>query len=230
MRLDAIAFDLDGTLVDSAPGVAHALNTALARAGLPTVEPDTVRSWIGDGPDALIVRALGACRLRDVEHAMLASRLRRNFDALTLRDPAAQGPAFPGIAELIDGLAAHYPLTVVTNKPTPLARAVLDGAGLLHAFEHVHGADEPALRKPSPRLLQQAAVRLEVPADGLLMVGDGPADLGAARAAGCAAAWVAWGYGAAPDFLTARVWRVEAPGELLQRLRTPSLPQSRQIH
>lgn len=226
----AIAFDLDGTLVDSAAGVAHALNTSLERAGLRRFDPPTIRGWIGDGPDTLIQRALAASRLRDVEPATLAARLRHDFDQLTLHDRAARGPAFPGIAELVDSLAGHYPLVVVTNKPTLLARAVLEGAGLLHAIAHVHGADDAAQRKPSPLLLQQAAARLGLPTHGLLMVGDGPADVGAAHAAGCAAAWVAWGYGEEPERFGPAVWRIEAPEQLLQRLRAPRASQREPIH
>ena len=89
MKIAAIFFDLDGTLVDSAAGVALALNTALAEAELPSFELATVRSWIGDGPDALILRALEASRLRDVDLPSLAARLRQRFDAATLATPSA---------------------------------------------------------------------------------------------------------------------------------------------
>src|SRR6185436_7984948 len=71
----AIAFDLDGTLVDSAAGVGHALNTSLSRAGLATFDPATIRGWIGDGPDTLIQRALAASPVRDTERTTLAARL-----------------------------------------------------------------------------------------------------------------------------------------------------------
>ncbi|MFT7774498.1 HAD family hydrolase [Roseateles sp.] len=217
----AIAFDLDGTLIDSAAGVALALNTALAAAGLGSFALPTVRGWIGDGPDALIQRALRASALDGVNPATLAWRLRRDFDAATLQDPAVQGDAYPGMAELLHELSDVYPLAVVTNKPTPLARAVLDAAGLLGHFAAVHGADTPAQRKPSPLLIQQAVQRLDMQAAALLMVGDGPHDLQAARAAGCRAAWVSWGYGEAPALFTADTWRLDAPRELIARLRPP---------
>lgn len=218
MRVAALCFDLDGTLVDSAAGIALALNAALAEAALPPFDVATVRGWIGDGPDALIVRALDACGLHDLP--VLAARLRLRFDAATLDTPSAQGAAYPGIDALLARLGGRYPMAVVTNKPTPLARAVLDAAGLLGHFAQVHGADAPAQRKPAPLLIQQAARRFGVSAASVLMVGDGPADLAAASAAGSQAAWAAWGYGPAP---AAGVWRLDAPADLLARLpvRTP---------
>ena len=218
MRVAALCFDLDGTLVDIAAGIALALNTALAEAALPPFDLATVRGWIGDGPDALILRALDANGLRDLP--VLAARLRLRFDAVTLDTPSAQGTVYPGIATLLARLGGRYPMAVVTNKPTPLARAVLDAAGLLGHFAQVHGADAPAQRKPAPLLIQQAARRFGVSAASVLMVGDGPADLAAASAAGSQAAWAAWGYGLPPP---AGTWRLDAPADLLARLpvRTP---------
>ena len=224
MSIQAIAFDLDGTLVDSAAGVALALNAALMNASLPGFDQATVRGWIGDGPDALIQRALRASALDDVNPATLAWRLRRDFDEVTLQDPTAQGDPYPGMADLLRALSDVYALVVVTNKPTPLARAVLEGAGLLAFFSAVHGADTPAQRKPSPLLIEQAAQRLGLPTAELLMVVDGPADLRAARAAGCRAAWVSWGYGELPAVLAGDIWRLDAPRDLIARLQPDTAP------
>lgn len=219
MAIAALCFDLDGTLVDSADGVCHALNTSLQAVGLQRFEIDTVRGWIGDGPDALIRRALDACELRNVDLAAMGEHLRTSFDAVTLREPMAQRAAYPGVAELLEALSGRYPLAVVTNKPTPLARAVLQDAGLLQAFDSVHGADTPAQRKPAPLLIEQACAGLGVPVAQALMVGDGPADLGAARAAGCQMAWVSWGYGPAHALPPSAAWRLDAPHELLAQLQ-----------
>jgi phosphoglycolate phosphatase len=216
--IDAIAFDLDGTLVDSAPDIRQALNCALEEAGLACFELDTVRAWIGDGPDALILQALREHGLGGSE--ALRGRLRKSFDAATLAAPLKFGSVFEGIAALVAGLRRTLPMVVVTNKPTPLARAVLDAAGLLPAMAGVFGADTAAQRKPAPLLLQAAARQLGVEPARLLMVGDGPADLLAAQAAGCPAALVAWGYGghaAANASEAARAWRVSTPQQLLLR-------------
>lgn len=156
--IDAIAFDLDGTLVDSAPDIRHALNAALEEADLEGFELDTVRAWIGDGPDALIAHALCWHGI-DADEALQA-RLRKAFDAHTLAAPLRSGSVFHGIAELVAGLARTLPMVVVTNKPTRLARAVLDAAGLLPFLTGVYGADAQAQRKPAPYLLLAAAHRL----------------------------------------------------------------------
>ncbi|MFO1306237.1 MAG: HAD-IA family hydrolase [Burkholderiales bacterium] len=193
-RIDAVAFDLDGTLVDSAADIQHALNLALESAGLARHDLASVRAWIGDGPDALIERAL-ARQGRAGAPAELRLQLRRAFDAATLAAPLSEGCLFPGIAALVAGLRGVLPMAVVTNKPTALARAVLDAACLLHAFEDVHGADAPEQRKPAPTLLLMAASRLGVAPERLLMVGDSVHDLQCARAAGCPVALVDWGYG-----------------------------------
>lgn len=214
----AVAFDLDGTLVDSAGGVAKALNAALADAALPPFDVSTVRAWIGDGPDALIARALDACDLPDVNMTWLAGCVRRGFDAATLEAPFADCSVFPGIEALLIELVFSRPLAVVTNKPTLLARAVLEGAGLLHLFDSVHGADEAAQRKPSPLLIEQAARALDVVPGDMLMVGDAHSDAMAASAAGCPAAWVRWGYGQPASGEAAARWHLDTPAELIPLL------------
>lgn len=215
--IEAIAFDLDGTLVDSAPDIRHALNTALTEAGLRPFELDTVRAWIGDGPDALIVSALSEQGI-DPTDAELRGRLRRGFDASTLAAPLARGTVYAGMADVMAAWQGSFAMVVVTNKPTPLARAVLAAAGLLDFVAEVHGADTRELRKPAPALLHAAAARLGVRPASLLMVGDGPADMLAAQAAGCPAALVGWGYGghAIPEHL--QPWRVQTPQQLLAGL------------
>lgn len=223
----AIAFDLDGTLVDTAGGIAHALNSALAEAGLPAFNERTVRTWIGDGPDALIARALGAHDTRapgatepgTADPHGLAARLRRGFDTATLQAPMQGSSVFEGVPQLLATLAPRHPLVVVTNKPTPLARAVLHAAGLLPHFAAVLGPETAQQRKPSPHMLQRAGEMLGVDTSSLLMVGDAEGDIAAARAAGCPAAWAGWGYTArAPASVNARVWRLHTPLDLLSRL------------
>jgi len=219
IHIQAIAFDLDGTLVDSAPDINLAINAALRAEGLRSFDLATVRSWIGDGPDPLIERALAAQGLDGREDSALHGRLRRGFDQATLAAPLADGTVFPGIMDLIVGLHRWLPMVVVTNKPTTLARAVLDAAGILPFVSGVFGADSAAWRKPSAHLLLAAARSLSLAPEHMLMVGDGPADLLAAEAADCPSALVAWGYGAdaVPPHLRPR--RIDSPLALLSHLQ-----------
>lgn len=214
-QYDAVAFDLDGTLIDSAPDIAFALDCALREAGLRSFGLTEVRRWIGDGPDVLIGHALVAQGLGDAS-AELRAQLRAGFDIATLQAPLARGAVFSGIDHVLTQLARVMPLVVVTNKPTALAKAVLAAARLLPHVCAVFGADAPEQRKPAPHLLLAASRRLGVPPERLLMVGDGPADVRAARAAGCGAALVDWGYAhtAVPDE-GLPPWRVRTPHQLL---------------
>lgn len=215
----AVAFDLDGTLVDSAPDIQHALNDALKKEGLPRFDLDLVRSWIGDGPDVLIARALAHEGRGDADDEFRA-RLRRWFDAATLAAPLAGGTVYPGILDLVAGLRRLLPMVAVTNKPTPLARAVLDAAGVLPFLDGVHGADAPALRKPAPAMLLAACERLGVAPAQMLMVGDSEPDMRSAQAAGCPAMLVTWGYGHEKLGGWPPHRRVDTPEQLLQALRT----------
>lgn len=213
--IEAIAFDLDGTLVDSAPDIRNALNTALHEAGLRSFELDTVRGWIGDGPDATIARALAAQGVdpADAPGRALCAHLRRGFDQVALSAPMALGTVFDGVPALLAALAARVPLVVCTNKPTALARALVEAAQLLPHVQAVFGADAPARRKPAPDLLIDACARLGLPPAALLMVGDGLADLRAAQAAGCPLALAGWGYGA-QGWEGPAPWCVETPAAL----------------
>ena len=215
--IDAVAFDLDGTLIDSAADIQHALNAALKKAGLERFDLDIVRSWIGDGPDALLAQALARLGRADAD-ADLRTRLRRWYDIASLAAPLSLGQVYPGIPALLMALRRHLPLAVATNKPTPLARAVLEAAGLLPLLRGVFGADSAAQRKPAPPLLLATARALGVAQTRLAMVGDSALDVQAAEAAGCPALLVGWGYGA--HLLAGRtaVLRVDSAAALLDTL------------
>jgi phosphoglycolate phosphatase len=214
----AIAFDLDGTLIDSAADIGNALNRALSAEGLGGFDVAQVIQWIGDGPDALIDRALDHHEVVEPD-GNLRQRLRATYDAVSIAEPLAFGRPFAGIPELLSACQQRWPLAVVTNKPPPLARAVLGAAGLLSYFREVHGPTRRHERKPEPFMILAAARALRVEPAELLMVGDSLADLGAAAAAGCRAAYAGWGYGKPgtldrfPDALP-----MATPAELLAHL------------
>ncbi|WP_431120945.1 HAD hydrolase-like protein [Variovorax paradoxus] len=208
--------------MDSAGGVALALNTALHEADLPCFDLQRVRSWIGDGPDLLIERALRAIDLQDIDTAWLSARVRRNFDAMTLGLPFAECSIYAGVEKLLEQLRRkNMPLAVITNTPTALARAVLEGAGLLGRFTTVCGADTAALRMPSPLLIEWAARVLATRPEHILVIGDSASALQAACAAGCRAAWAGWGYGLLGSEQDDAVWRLDTPADLLVRMALP---------
>ena len=216
--IKAVAFDLDGTLLDSAPDIAHALNAALRHAGLlqggASFDGATVRGWVGDGPDALIARAMASLRAGGRAPAQAdPAALRSAFDAATLAAPLSHGEVYAGIADALEELKPLCPLVVVTNKPRTLAGAVLAAGGLLRYFVAVHGADHLADRKPAPAMLLRAARELGLAPGELLMVGDGAADVEAARAARAQAVLVAWGYGRAASHSEAL--RIDRPQQLV---------------
>ena len=217
-----VAFDLDGTLVDSIADIGHALNVAFASESLPTFDVEQVRRWVGDGPDGTIRRALAHLAIIDADE-LLHTRLRAVYDRAALAAPFDHGRLYPGIIDALTSLQNERPLAVVTNKPTVLARAVLEAAGILHFFRAVHGADRRELRKPEPVMLFAAARDLDTPIEQLCMVGDSTADLGAAARAGCGACFVEWGYGRAewPAATPASVPRATSASALLKLLHRP---------
>lgn len=217
--IQAIAFDLDGTLVDSAPDIAHALNQALNQAGLDAFDLAAVRGWIGDGPDLLIARALAVRAPHSAETPALRATLRRDFDAATLAAPLSHGAVYPDMADTLKTLHGTWPLVVVTNKPTALARAVLESANLLLLFKHVYGADRADLRKPLPAMLFQAAHDLGLTTRQVLMVGDSAADMNAAKEAGAPAALVGWGYGHSQAGKLEARWHIHRPQQLMALLQ-----------
>jgi phosphoglycolate phosphatase len=206
-----VLFDLDGTLVDSAPDIAAALNAALAELGQPTYPVSTVTTYVGDGARKLVERA--AAPTPEVDQDRLLERFKAQYAAHV----CVSTRVYPGVLEALDAFAARgVPLAVVTNKPGDLARALLRALLIADRFADVVGDGDGYPRKPSPEIAQAVCARHAVaPADALL-VGDGLPDVRLARAAGCPVAAVTWGY-TARDALAAEKpdWLVDAPGALL---------------
>ncbi len=199
--LQAVLFDLDGTLLDTAADISVALNRALAEQKLTSLTAAQVRVLIGRGVPTLIQRAvarLGAAG-QSSDAALLLERFHFHYERIHELGEI-QTRVYPGVAA---GLAELHRLglrlAVVTNKPTKASVSVLTRLGLSHWIDVVVGGDAGMHRKPHPQPLLSACEELEVRPAQALMVGDSLTDVLAARAAGLAVVCVPYGYNEGAD-------------------------------
>ncbi len=192
-----IVFDLDGTLVDTAPDLIGTLNLIFTRHGLPAVPFDTARPLIGGGARIMIERALAAegrdCSPADVD-ALYAP-----FIAHYAAHIADRSRAFPQVELALDRLAeAGHRLAVCTNKLEWLSRRLLDALGLGDRFAAICGQDTFAVQKPDPEIFRRTVLRAGGEPGRAVMVGDTAPDIRTARAAGVPVVAVGFGYTDAP--------------------------------
>ena len=179
-RPTALLFDLDGTLVDSRRDIAAACNVARIAHGFPALTLEAFMPMVGDGARALVARAFDADADSPVVDAALAT-----FRASYLAHPAAMTVLLPGVRDILDvARALGLPCAIVTNKPRDVTALVLDALAIGHFFEAIWGGGDGPL-KPSPAGVLDVIARLGVTAGGAWMIGDGPQDVGAGKAAGC---------------------------------------------
>jgi phosphoglycolate phosphatase len=184
-----LVFDLDGTLVDSTEDLASAVNATL-RELAPSAAPlpvPLVRSLIGNGARSLIERSLKEAGLPAPADDVLPIFL-RHYEACLLDTTRL----YPGVRE---GLAAIRgpTLAVLSNKPGPMCRRILNGLGVAPFFARIWGAGDFPGRKPDPEPLRLLMRELSATPDATLLVGDSAVDVQTARAASVAVVGVAWG-------------------------------------
>jgi phosphoglycolate phosphatase len=193
-RFSAIIFDLDGTLVDSAPDLCGVVNDMLKAHGRVLLDLTEIRKMVGDGAAKLIERGFGAtgglpAPLPD---------LTKEFITLYERRIADETRPFPGVVATLERIrSAGLPMGVCTNKTTPLSRRLLDALDLSQFFSSVVGGDGP-VRKPDPGHLKVVMDELGTHAGNTLMVGDSTNDVAAAKAAGMKVVAVSFGYTLVP--------------------------------
>ncbi|MCP3469144.1 phosphoglycolate phosphatase [Bradyrhizobium sp. CCGUVB1N3] len=193
MTAHTIVFDLDGTLVDTAPDLISALNHVLDREGLPPVPLQTARNMIGAGARKLIERGLEAeGRIVGVEDI---NRLTADFIAYYADHIADESRPFEGLEAALDHLAERgHRLAVCTNKLEWLSRRLLDALGLSQRFAAICGADTFGVQKPDPTILRETVARAGGQLAASIMVGDAGTDVGVARRAGVPVIGVSFGY------------------------------------
>ena len=206
-------FDLDGTLVDSVPDLAAALNRLMAARGEPPFSRTDVAAMVGDGAAALVAKAFAA-RAMPPDPAALPAFL-ADYGAHAV----VETRAYPGIAEALAALRdAGWRMAVCTNKPEAAARTVLDGLALSPFFAAVGGGDSFPVRKPDPGHLRATLALVGGDAGRAVMVGDHHNDIAAANAAGVPCVFAQWGYGVAEAATAHAAVTAELPA-ILGRLR-----------
>ena len=188
-----VVFDLDGTLVDTAPDLINALNFVLDREGLPPVPLQSARNMIGAGARKLIERGLElegrAAGVADID------RLTADFIDYYAAHIADDSRPFEGLESALDDLAAQgFRFAVCTNKLEWLSKLLLDRLGLSSRFAAICGADTFGVSKPDPAILRQTIARAGGALASTVMVGDAGPDIGVARRAGVPVIGVEFGY------------------------------------
>jgi phosphoglycolate phosphatase len=192
--LRAVMFDLDGTLVDSAPDLAFAANRMLAALGMPGRDPALLATFIGKGIPRLVERAL-AGSLDGAADAALMARALPLYEYFYGEESGRRTTVFPGVAEGLAMLVREgLPLACVTNKAERFTRALLADIGLANFFAVVVGGDTLPKKKPDPLPFCHVCERFGVAAREALVVGDSRNDVAGARAAGCPVICVPYGY------------------------------------
>jgi phosphoglycolate phosphatase len=192
-----VVFDLDGTLVDTAPDLINALNFILDREGLPPVPLHSARNMIGAGARKLLERGL-ELEGRSASPAEIG-RLTEDFISYYADHIAEQSRPFDGLERALDDLAGHgYRLAVCTNKLEWLSTRLLDQLNLSSRFAAICGADTFGVAKPDPAILRQTVARAGGQLSSAIMVGDAGPDVGVARRAGIPVIGVSFGYTEVP--------------------------------
>ena len=178
-RPRAVVFDLDGTLLDSRLDIARAANRPLCAHGFPERSVDEIVGFVGDGARLLVSRALNFADADPRVDAVLQTFL----DDYTAH-AVVHSRLLPGAREALDALDG-LPLALCTNKPRATTDVVLEALDLARHFRVVLAGGDTPEKKPDPAPLLAVAERLGLPPAALVMVGDGPQDVLAGRAAGC---------------------------------------------
>ncbi|GAB6065579.1 HAD family hydrolase [Aquifex pyrophilus] len=214
MCVNAVLFDLDGTLIDSAEDIALALKKTLKEIGLEEYYPKDIRPYIGGGVKALLERVLGD-KFRE-EYVEL-------FRKYYLENPVVYTRVYEGVPEVLEKLKEDkVKLAVVSNKLEELSREILRRLGIINYFEFIAGGDTFPEKKPSPLPVIKTLEHLGIEPQKAIIVGDTEADILSGKGAGTITALAEWGYvrlnSEKPDFV------LKKPEDLLKILDSLRCP------
>ena len=198
MHYRLICFDLDGTLVETAPEILDAVNDTLEQFDLPGVEQSQVERWIGHGTHELLVQALAHASGVELQAVRAMPRLfaiGQAFDGHYARRCGTRSRLYPSVRETLYELREHgVRLAVVTNKESRYTQRVLSQHGLDTCFDRVVSGDTLPTKKPDPRGIEDCMRAFAVPPGRTLFVGDSSIDAATARRAGVAVWLLPYGY------------------------------------
>ena len=199
---DMVLFDLDGTLVDSVPDLAYAINSTLHCLGLAPHTEDQIRLWIGNGLERLIKRALTGDMNAEPEDGMY-KRAYPLFMKYYSENTCRESRLYDGVHTALEYLGSNgFKLGCVTNKMEVFTHSILRKLGIYDAFGIIISGDTLPRKKPDPLPLHHAAEYFNVSAENALMIGDSGNDIQAAHAAGFRVWCVTYGYNQGNDIRT----------------------------
>ena len=194
--LKSLLFDLDGTLIDSAPSIVYALNDVFNGAGYAPVDVEAVKPLLA-GDAMKLVAALIAGQDREIsedENVVLTERFLRTYKA----NPAEDAALFPGAMNMLQHFKeAGHAMAICTNKPSITADPVLSVFGLNTYFDAVICGDQTNFKKPDGRHILETIAAVGSKRSQAIMIGDSGTDIFAAHDAGVTSVWAAFGYGLA---------------------------------
>ncbi len=208
-----IAFDLDGTLVDSRQDLADSANQLIAELGGATLSTDAIASMVGEGAAVLVRRALAAAHLPESAEAL--ARFLSIYDQRLLNYTAL----YPGIGEVLTAARACAHLAVLTNKPLAPTERILTGLGVRDTFAHVIGGDGSHPRKPDPSGLLALMGITGCSPQSTLLVGDTEIDRQTAQRANARCCLVTFGFGRALAPAGVGEWLVDDAAGIVQAMR-----------
>lgn len=185
-----LIFDLDGTLVDSLPGIADALNRSLEELNLPTHSVTEVKGYIGDGIETLVKRALGNEQSERCAEVIGGFQIHYSANWKTGTHP------YPGMIELLEEFhQKEIPMAVLSNKPHPYTVEIVETLFPAHLFNTILGHQEAFPKKPDPTSALKIVSDWGLKAEEVAYVGDSTVDLATAQAASLIPLIFSWGYG-----------------------------------